>query len=129
MMSGLGRMEAKGVPVANLTDFLSRTLDRPVLDETGLTAKYDISLNWTPEPGEGPMGMKMAMIGPAGGPPPAGGGGAAGGGPEGHPEIPAAGGPPLPIALQQQLGLRLEPKKLPLEMVVVDHIEKVPTGN
>ncbi len=126
MMNGMGRMQAQGVPIQNLTDFLSRTLDRPVLDETGLTAKYDISLNWTPEPGEGPMGMKMAMAPREGGAPPAGGGG---GGPEAHPDIPVVSGPPLPIALQQQLGLKLEPKKLPLEMVVVDHIEKVPTDN
>lgn len=125
MMVGFGRVQGQGLPVSNLADLLSRQLDRPVLDETGLTAKYDISLNWTPEPGEGPAGMKMMMPRPEGG---AGGGGATGG-EGGHPEMPVPSGPPLAIALQQQLGLRLEPKKLPLEMVVVDHMEKVPSEN
>lgn len=117
MMMGFGRLQGQGLTVTALTDMLSRQLDRPVLDETGLTAKYDISLNWTPEPGEGPAGMKMMMMGRGEG------------GGDAHPEMPPVSGPPLLIALQQQLGLRLEPKKLPLEMVVVDHVEKVPSEN
>jgi uncharacterized protein (TIGR03435 family) len=117
MMSGMGKLQGNGIALSSLADILTRQLDRPVLDETGLTAKYDITLNWTPEPGEGPAGMKMR----------AEGGG--GGGPDGHLEMPEPSGPPLAIALQQQLGLRLEPKRLPLEMVVVDRVEKVPTEN
>ena len=121
-MMGMGRLKAQGIPISNLADMLSRQLDKPVLDETGLTAKYDVSLNWTPEPGEGGplMGLKMMAEHAAavGTPPP--------GGAEGDP---AAAAPPLPIALQQQLGLKLEPKKLPLEILVIDRVEKVPTEN
>jgi uncharacterized protein (TIGR03435 family) len=124
-MDGMGRLHAQGVPITNLTDFLSRQLDKPVVDETGLTAKYDISLNWTPEPGEGGAGMRMAMIHAPGegGAPPAGGA-------EGKiADATAASAPPLPVALQQQLGLKLEAKKLPLDLLVIDHAEKVPTEN
>jgi uncharacterized protein (TIGR03435 family) len=119
-MSGMGRVQMQGVPMSNFADFLSRQLTKPVVDETGLTAKYDIALNWTPEPGEGPVGMKM-MRQPDGGP-----GGGEGRGPN---DATAPAAPPLAAALQQQLGLRLEPKKLPVEMLVVDHAEKIPTEN
>lgn len=125
MMMGMGRMIAYGVPLGTFVDMLSRQLDKPVVDESGLTAKYDIVLRWAPEPGDGPMvpmGKMMARDG-AGAPPP--GGGADGRGPDAA----AASLPPLPVAIQQQLGLRLEPKKLPLEILVIDHAEKVPTEN
>jgi uncharacterized protein (TIGR03435 family) len=59
-------------------------------------------------------------------PPPPGGGGA-GGAPAGLPEA-----EPLPDifgAVQAQLGLRLEPKKGPVDLIVVDHAEKTPTEN
>jgi len=38
-------------------------------------------------------------------------------------------GPTLEAAIQQQLGFRLESKKIPIEMVIIDHIAKTPTGN
>jgi uncharacterized protein (TIGR03435 family) len=37
--------------------------------------------------------------------------------------------PSLPVALEQQLGLKLESKKLPFDVIVIDHVEKVPTEN
>lgn len=124
MMMGPGRMMAVGVPLGQFVDLLSHYLSEPVVDETGLTARYDIKLQWTPEPGEGPMLPMGKMVGhePAGAPPP-------GGGDSKGPDAAADSLPPLPIALQQQLGLRLEPKKLPLEILVVDHARKVPTEN
>ena len=81
-----------------LAGMLSGQLGRPVVDGTGLTSKYDISLYWIPQ----------------------------------RPDSIAAddpNGPDLITALQQQLGLRLEPKKGPIEVLIVDHAEKTPTAN
>lgn len=39
------------------------------------------------------------------------------------------GGPDLFEALQQQLGLKLQPKKVTIQAVIVDHLDKVPTAN
>jgi uncharacterized protein (TIGR03435 family) len=55
------------------------------------------------------------------GPPPDGGGGA--------PAPSDSNGPTLMTALQEQLGLKLEPKKGPIDLLVIDSLEKVPTEN
>ena len=77
---------------------LSGQLGRPVIDATGLTGEYDISLYWVPQRPD-----SIASDDP--------------------------NGPDLIAALQQQLGLKLEPKKGPIEVLVVDHAEKIPTEN
>jgi uncharacterized protein (TIGR03435 family) len=76
---------------------LRQSAGRRVLDKTGLTGKYDFTLEFSlrelaAEPGDDPL-------------------------------------PSLVDALQQQLGLKLEDKKAPFDLVVVDHAEKVPTEN
>lgn len=120
IMLGMGRMIVNAATLGDVADLLSRMLGKPVVDETGLTAKYDFMLQWTPEPGEGPMlpiGKMMARED-------------AGAGSDGNGRDAAVDSlPPLPVALQQQLGLRLEPKRLPLDVIVVDHAEKAPTEN
>jgi uncharacterized protein (TIGR03435 family) len=113
--------------IAGLVDQLSNQMDKPVTDQTGLTAKYDFNLDFLPD--ENAM-SKMTML-------PAGGGAGlsfrteAGGSPSHEPagareEVSV---PPLPAALQEQLGLKLEQKKGPVDMIVVDKMEKVPTDN
>jgi uncharacterized protein (TIGR03435 family) len=84
----------------------SAVLDRPVLDQTGLTGRYDFQLNWTPDDSQfGGMGAKV--------PPP----------------TDAADAPPnLYTAIQEQLGLKLEATKAPAEVMVIDHAEK-PSAN
>ncbi|HEY1335881.1 MAG TPA: TIGR03435 family protein [Bryobacteraceae bacterium] len=129
MMNGAGHMTAKMMTIQSMADMLSRQLDQPVLDETGLKGKYDFALDYTPEPGQG-RGMFGGMM-----PPPqmhdmpagAGGAGPAPGGPEAQHNQQQA--PPLQVAIQQQLGLKLDARKLPLELLVVDHMEKTPTEN
>jgi uncharacterized protein (TIGR03435 family) len=97
-----GKFEATSVPLTNVAEVLSRHLNRPVLDMTGLKGVYNFTLQWTQD-------SKTSAPAP---------------GDEAR-EI----GPSLYTAIQEQLGLKLEPRKAPVEMLVVDHAEKVPTGN
>jgi uncharacterized protein (TIGR03435 family) len=102
--------------ISNFAEMLSRQVGKPVFDNTGITGFYDIDLEFKPE--EGMMrGMPMPM------PRPDGGGGASGPAPE---AVEAAS---IFTAVQDQLGLKLEAKKGPIETIVVDHSEKVPTEN
>jgi uncharacterized protein (TIGR03435 family) len=98
-----------------IADLLTNQLGRPVYDQTGLTGKYDIDLEFAPDPGGG----LMRVMGPA---PP---GDAAGGAPGASDP---AGAPSLVTAIQQ-LGLRLEPAKSAIDIVIIDHAEKVPVEN
>jgi uncharacterized protein (TIGR03435 family) len=58
MMSGPGDMTFQAIPISNLVDMLSHLLGRTVVDKTGLTGKYDITLKWTPDntPADSPDG-------------------------------------------------------------------------
>jgi len=94
------QLKASNVTMANLAGLLTNQSDRTVLDLTGLTGKYDVLLKWTDDRGPG----------------------AADNGLPGE-EIPG-----LFTALQEQLGLRLQPGKGPVQTLVVDHVER-PTEN
>ncbi len=130
MSPGRARLTAYKENMGWLAARLSSSAGRPVLDATGLTKKYDFTLDFAPEGGG--MGPGMVGMGPGGG----GGGGVfiaqgpgpGGGGPADRPaDVESA--PTLATALQEQLGLKLEAKKGPVSIVVVDKIEKVPTEN
>jgi uncharacterized protein (TIGR03435 family) len=105
--TGLGKMSNRN---ATMTDFAnvmqSAVLDRPVVDQTGLTGRFDFTLNWTPDDSQfGAMGGRI--------PPPAD----------------AANAPPdLYAAIQAQDGLKLEAAKAPADVLVIDHVEK-PSAN
>jgi len=116
MTNGRAQMSASKQTMAQFAEWLVGQLDRPVVDQTGLTKNYDITLEYLPEglAGRGPMG---GMAPP---PPPPGDGGA--------PAEPDTA-PTLFAALQNQLGLKLEQKKGPVDLLVVDHLEKTPTEN
>ncbi|MDP9049465.1 MAG: TIGR03435 family protein [Acidobacteriota bacterium] len=92
MMTALGQLTGQATPIGSIIDFLTQTLHRPIVDKTGLTGKYDIALQWTPDNT------------PA--------------------DSPTAGGPSIFTAIQEQLGLKLESTKGPVETLVIDHIEK-----
>jgi len=109
---GRGQISGDRVPMTMLVNQLSANLGRNVIDKTGLTGSYDVKLTWTPEEGQ--------MMIPGGGP---------GGAGEGRPEAGAIdSGPSIFTAIQEQLGLKLEPAKGPVEMIVVDKADK-PTEN
>lgn len=121
MMPGRARFTAKQQTMQDLANRLTTQLSRPVTDATGLKAKYDFTLTFAPDGMNGPMGMMMSP------PPPPPGGGAGGNSNVFVPE----GEAPQDIfsAVQSQLGLKLEAKKGPVEMIVIDHMEKTPTEN
>jgi len=105
---GRGEMNLDGANMPALANALSNLVGRTVLDRTGLSGTYDIRMQWTPDVGEAPM-----MKGPPGAPP-------AGSGEQ----APESGGPSIFTAIQEQLGLRLEAQKGPVQVMVIDHIEK-----
>jgi len=111
MWMGNGTFEAKGGTIQGLMQALSQLLGRTIIDKTGLSGNYDFSLKWTPDMGGGPMTPMMRE--PVGGPP----------GSESAPP-PDAGGPSLFTALQEQLGLKLESQKGPVDVIAIDHIEQ-----
>jgi uncharacterized protein (TIGR03435 family) len=114
IMRGPGKLEASGMDLDSFSDLIANFVGRPVLNETELKGSYDCTLEFTPEPGMGPGMMKMA------GPPPEGGQG---------PAAPDSSGPSLFTALQEQLGLKLEGRKAPIDILVVDEADRVPTEN
>jgi uncharacterized protein (TIGR03435 family) len=125
MMSPKGReMEGK-TTLSRLADSLSNTLDRQVIDMTELKGAYEINLTWSPDDSD-----NQRMRGGPGGPGPGRGPGGEGGDPHGDPK--STDGPDAPnifVALQEKLGLKLDPRKAPVDIVVVDQAEKVPTEN
>ena len=112
-MSPKGRQMSGKVTIKALSDALSRMMDRPVMDMTELKGTYDVNLEWVADENQ------PGLFGP--GPRR----------PEGAQErAPDRGeGPSIFTAVQEQLGLRLEARKSPVEILVVDHVEKTPTEN
>jgi uncharacterized protein (TIGR03435 family) len=103
---GLSLRIANGT-MAGLSSFLQLfVLDRPVVDQTGLTGKFDFSLTFTPDDSEfngHPPQMRKSAD-----------------------DVEAA--PGLFEAIQQQLGLKLEAKKTPVDVIVIDQVQK-PSSN
>jgi uncharacterized protein (TIGR03435 family) len=82
-------------------------MDKPVVDQTGLEGQYDFTLNWTPDDSQFiPMGWKINP-----------------------PSADDASAPPnLYVALEEQLGLKMEAVKTTVRVMVIDHIEQ-PSAN
>ena len=85
------------VAIAQMVEILSRAMRAPVIDKTGLTGKYDFTVDFS-----GYISKDMR-----------------------EDDVPAL----AMSALPELLGLKLESKKSPVEMLIVDHMEKVPTEN
>ena len=80
---------------------LINVTNRTVTDKTGLTGLYDIKLEWAPD--------TLQAVPPTA---------------DGPPVVPAPTGPVLTTAIEEQLGLRLVSTKAPLEVLVIDHVER-----
>ena len=106
MMIGMGNLEANGVEFASFVQMLSQQLGRTVVDKTGIKGLVDLKLQWTPE-----MGQHTTPFGPS---------------PAGVEPPPASdpSGPSIFTAVQEQLGLKLESIKGPVEVLVIDGVEK-----
>ena len=93
---GQGGIIKGSMTMAAFAGHLSRRLDGPVQDHTGLTGTYDINLAWAADSAgaDAPAGLASIFT-----------------------------------AMRESLGLRLEPHKSPVETVVIDHIERIPTDN
>ena len=105
-MSIPGWLSARKVTIEQLTRTLSVFTRRPVIDRSGLEGEYDLDLSFTPD---------FDAVGP---PPP--------GGAPLQPVLPApaADGPGLFTALQEQLGLKLESQRAPVDVLVIDRLER-----
>jgi len=107
-------LNAQAVQISTLVRMLSGNTGRPVLDKTGLKGFYDVNLQWLPEQVQG------VAFGGADGGAPRGDGAAA--------PVSDASAPSIFVAVQEQLGLKLESAKGPIDLIVVVHAEK-PSDN
>jgi uncharacterized protein (TIGR03435 family) len=104
MLSPRGKVDIEGGTLSTLAGFLGMILDRPVIDKTGITSYFEIHLSFSPEDSEASR------------------------------PVAAEPGPPAPVAspdaprifraVQEQLGLRLVAAKGPMDVLVIDHIER-----
>jgi uncharacterized protein (TIGR03435 family) len=99
------QLEGTGVMMSQLVSALTQTVSRTVMDKTGLTGRYDFTLHWTPDEEGVPVLKAADNTQPTN-------------------EVAAASGPSIFTAVQEQLGLRLEPARGPVECLVIDHVEQ-----
>jgi uncharacterized protein (TIGR03435 family) len=103
LFRGLGVLPVRNATIGDFATVMqAAVLDRPVADQTGLTGKYDFMLTWTPD--ETQFAGLGARVPP--------------------PTDKADAPPDLFTAVQQQLGLKLEPTKAPVDVLAIDRVEK-----
>jgi uncharacterized protein (TIGR03435 family) len=95
-----GLIQGNGRTLAELTNLVADAVAAPVVDKTGLGGTYNLKLEWTPQLSA-----------------------SADGAPSSQTEL------SIFTALREQMGLRLEPVPVPIDVIVVDSVERSPTGN
>jgi bla regulator protein blaR1 len=99
------RMPGRNASMAQLADILQSLIpltdpdrdNRPIVDKTGLTGKFDFDLHWAPDPTLGGARGGVAVL---------------------------ANEPDIFIAVEEQLGLKLESQKAPMDVLVIDHTDR-----
>jgi uncharacterized protein (TIGR03435 family) len=99
-----GHLEATKISMRKLADLFARMVGFPVTDATGLEGVFTFALDWTPDETQ-----RLTVPDES--------------------AAPNQPGPSIFAALQEQLGLKLEGRKAPVEILVVDRMERVPTEN
>jgi uncharacterized protein (TIGR03435 family) len=95
-------MTVTNATIAEFAGLMQRyVLDRPVIDQTAITGKYDFSLNWTPD--ESQFGDRAGQL-----PPPTKG----------------LDAPDLYTAIDQQLGLKIVSVNAPTDVLIIDQVER-----
>lgn len=96
---GPGRLTGEAIPITEFVNLLSSPLDRQVINRTGLTGRFDIDLRYAP--GSGKASLTDDDQAPQ-----------------------DSSAPTLFTAVQQQLGLKLESTKAPIDILVIDRVER-----
>jgi len=101
--AGPGRHVSHGLDLRGLSAILGLAVGQPVVNQTGLEGGYDIEFHYTPAPfAAAALALRPGAVAPQGVDP---------------------DGPSLYAALEDQLGLKLEPTRAPVDVIVIDHIE------
>lgn len=104
MVSPRGSVDIEGGTLSMLAGFLGMVLDRPVIDKTGITSYFEIHLVFSPDDSAAPRPVTADPGAPA--------------------AVMAPDASRIFQAIQEQLGLRLVPAKGPVDVLVIDHIER-----
>ena len=115
LLIGNNRIEAEKITMTQLADLLARFVDRPVLDMTALAGRYNVTITLTPDDFRAAT-LRAALAAGTTLPPQA------------FQFLENASLNAIPDALKP-LGLLLQPHRAPLDVVVIDSIEKTPTDN
>jgi bla regulator protein BlaR1 len=98
-----GHIEGEAIPMSGLAAYLQTLLGQVVQDQTGLAANYDFKLLWTPDEAQAGKPGTQGLA-------------------AGNPDDESAAS--IFTALQEQLGLKLESSKGPVDNLTIEHVEK-----
>jgi bla regulator protein blaR1 len=104
LINGFARLRLTGIPVARFAGVLEPMTSRKIVDRTNLTGTYDIEMDFLPDPGL--LGLSIPNSN----------------------ALQQSDIPPLTTAIQDQLGLKLESERAPVDVVLIDSV-KPPTAN
>ena len=106
LFRGLGDLLVTNMTMTDFATWMqAAVMDKPVVDQTGLSSRYDFQLNWTPDESQFAQFRGTGRVVPP---------------PTNDPNAP----PSLYTAMQEQLGLKMGTAKFPDDVIIIDHVEK-----